>query len=76
MGNRVYDTAHGTENTIGEPIVKERPALTVMVPVYNEEDSVLPLYQKIRQACQQIGKRYEVVFVDDGSRDRTFIILE
>jgi len=76
MGNSVYDTAHGTENTIGEPIVKEMPALTIMVPVYNEEDSVLPLYQKIRQACQQIGKRYEVVFVDDGSRDRTFSILE
>lgn len=47
-----------------------------MVPIYNEEESVLPLYQKIRSSCELLGKSYEVVFVDDGSRDRTFAILE
>jgi len=46
------------------------------VPVYYEEDSVLPLYRKTRQACERLGKAYEIVFVDDGSHDGTFKVLQ
>lgn len=46
-----------------------------MVPVYNEEESTQCLYEKIRDACEPQGQ-FEVVFVDDGSRDRTFEVLE
>jgi glycosyltransferase involved in cell wall biosynthesis len=49
---------------------------SIVIPVYNEEESVLMLYQKIRDACDALGIPYEVVFVDDGSRDRTLDILE
>jgi len=52
--------------------VKDRPAISIVVPVYNEEDNISPLYRKIREACEALGKPYEIVFVDDGSRDRTF----
>ncbi len=55
---------------------KDRPAISIVVPVFNEERSVLPLYRKIRDACEALDKSYEMVFVDDGSRDRTFRILE
>ena len=56
--------------------MKDSPTLSVVVPVYNEEESILPLYRKIRQACEQLGNAYEMVFVDDGSRDRTFELLQ
>jgi len=55
--------------------LKDKPAITIIVPVYNEEESVLPLYRKIREACGPLGKPYEIVFVDDGSRDGTFEVL-
>ena len=46
-----------------------------MVPVYNEEDNVRPLFEKIQRVCQAIGDAYEVLFVDDGSKDKTFAVL-
>lgn len=55
---------------------KVRITFSIVVPVYNEQESVLPLYGKIREACNALGKHYEIVFVDDGSRDRTFDVLE
>ena len=56
--------------------ISKEPVLSIVIPVYNEQESVLPLYGKIRDACDALGKPYEVVFVDDGSRDRTAEILE
>ena len=49
--------------------------LSIVVPVYNEEDNVRPLLEKIRAVCETIGDAYEVLFVDDGSRDATFNVL-
>ena len=49
--------------------------LSIVVPVYNEEDNVKPLYDKIRNVCDKIGKSYQVLFVDDGSNDTTFDVL-
>ena len=48
------------------------PALSVIVPLYNEEESIGPLYAAIVAAVEPMGMPYEVLFVDDGSRDRTF----
>ena len=53
----------------------QKPYLSIVVPVYNEEENVLPLYEKIRTTCEAIGKTYEVLFVDDGSEDSTFEVL-
>ena len=55
--------------------MKDKPAVSIVVPVYNEEDSVLPLYRKIQEACKALRGSYEIVFVDDGSCDRTFEVL-
>ena len=49
--------------------------LSIVVPVYNEEDNVRPLFEKIQTVCETIGEAYEVLFVDDGSKDKTFAIL-
>jgi glycosyltransferase involved in cell wall biosynthesis len=48
---------------------------SIVVPLYNEQDNVLPLYTRIVEAMVDIGGSYEIVFVDDGSRDGTFKIL-
>jgi glycosyltransferase involved in cell wall biosynthesis len=48
------------------------PELSVVVPVYNEEDSVGPLHRAIVDALDPQALEYEIVLVDDGSRDATF----
>ncbi|MFX0197408.1 MAG: glycosyltransferase family 2 protein [Candidatus Hodarchaeota archaeon] len=48
------------------------PFLSIVVPVYNEEDSLEVLYKEIRESVDRLGKYYEVIFVDDGSSDGTF----
>jgi glycosyltransferase involved in cell wall biosynthesis len=54
----------------------DRTAVSIVIPVYNEEDSILPLYQSVCRACDLMSEPYEVIFVDDGSRDKTFDILK
>jgi glycosyltransferase involved in cell wall biosynthesis len=47
------------------------PALSVVVPLFNEEDSVPILHERISGALASAGIDYEILFVDDGSRDAT-----
>ncbi|OGI22349.1 MAG: glycosyl transferase family 2 [Candidatus Moranbacteria bacterium RIFCSPHIGHO2_01_FULL_55_24] len=47
------------------------PYLSVVVPLYNEEGNVAELHQRILQAVQKIGRPFEIIFVDDGSRDKS-----
>jgi len=49
--------------------------LSVVIPVYNEEENVEPLVHEITSVMKPITKRYEVIIVDDGSRDGTFAML-
>ncbi len=48
---------------------------SVVVPVYNEEESVLPLERMIKEVMDSIGKPYEIIFVNDGSSDTTLECL-
>jgi glycosyltransferase involved in cell wall biosynthesis len=52
------------------------PELSVVVPLYNEEDSLRPLYAAITQALTPLGISFEIVFVDDGSRDATVRVAD
>jgi glycosyltransferase involved in cell wall biosynthesis len=45
--------------------------LSVVVPLFNEEESVRPLYEAILKGVEPLGIRFEIVLVDDGSRDGT-----
>jgi len=49
--------------------------LSIVIPVYNEEENVEPLIQEINAAVGPLGKPYEIVVVDDGSGDATFTVL-
>ena len=55
--------------------MEEKPTLSIVVPVYNEEENVHLLFEKIQAVCEAIGEAYEVLFVDDGSHDKTFAVL-
>ena len=46
-------------------------AVSVVVPVYNEEAVLPALFARLYTALDALGRRYEVIFVDDGSRDRS-----
>jgi len=45
--------------------------LSIVVPVYNEEENLPMLWPEIREALAPTGLQYEVIFVDDGSKDRS-----
>lgn len=47
-------------------------AISVVVPVMNEQQNIHLLYEKLSTQLDLIGQRYEVIFVDDGSTDNTF----
>src|SRR5437870_6023056 len=52
------------------------PALSLVVPVYNEEENVVQLHAELARIASQLARPYEIVFVNDGSRDGTLGRLE
>ncbi|MBN1466484.1 glycosyltransferase family 2 protein [candidate division KSB1 bacterium] len=54
---------------------KEKPYLSVVVPFFNEEESIERLWQVLKSSLDEFGQSYEVIFVDDGSMDRTRDIM-
>ncbi len=50
--------------------------LSVVIPIYHEQDNIAPLYQELTAALEALGKSYEVIAVDDGSRDASFARLK
>ena len=50
--------------------------VSIIVPFYNEEDNVNDIYQAIKASCESILIPYEIIFVDDGSTDNTFQLIE
>ena len=45
--------------------------ISIIIPVYNEEDNIKPLYTRLKAVLDNLGE-HEIIFVDDGSTDRTF----
>ncbi len=50
--------------------------ISVVIPAYNEEENIPILYQKLKKVLDNLKEDYEIIFVDDGSTDRTPEILE
>lgn len=53
-----------------------RPTLSVVIPVFNEEETIPELDRRLRAFLGELGETWEVVFVDDGSRDGSTKLLE
>jgi glycosyltransferase involved in cell wall biosynthesis len=52
-----------------------RPELSLFLPVFNEEENLRPMHAKIAASLDALGKTAEVIYVDDGSTDRSLKIL-
>jgi glycosyltransferase involved in cell wall biosynthesis len=63
-------SASAVDHAAGAP-----PYLSVVVPIYNEEESIPHLYERLSAALAELGRSYEIIAVDDGSRDRSFALL-
>lgn len=50
--------------------------LSVIVPVYNEQENIKPLYQAIHKAMQPLKIQWELILVDDGSRDKGLHVIQ
>ena len=53
-----------------------RPTLSLVLPVFNEEEVIPELHEQLQSFLKELDLDAEVVFVDDGSRDKTFEMLE
>ncbi len=49
--------------------------LSVVIPIHNEERAILRLYDRLTDVLEAVTKRYEIIFVDDASTDRSFDLL-
>jgi glycosyltransferase involved in cell wall biosynthesis len=49
--------------------------ISIVVPVHNDDDSLLPLYDRLTPVLVALGRPYEILFIDDASTDRTYELL-
>ncbi|HXK07264.1 MAG TPA: glycosyltransferase family 2 protein [Verrucomicrobiae bacterium] len=49
--------------------------LSIVIPIHNEEPSILPLYDRLTGVLEPLQRPYEILFIDDASTDRTFELL-
>lgn len=62
----------------GQTPLQQAPLLTysVVIPLFNDAEILLKLHERISAVMQQLGQPYEIIYVDDGSRDHTFTVLD
>lgn len=64
------------EKMAGTVLAAEIPYISVVVPIYNEEENVEELLRQLRAALESTGRPYEILAVDDGSSDGSFAKLK
>lgn len=52
------------------------PDISLVIPVYNESENIPELYQEIAESCRKLGRPHEMIFIDDGSNDDSFLRLK
>ncbi len=57
-------------------MLSSRCEISVVVPLYNEEENIAEFHSRLKGVLEGMGRSYEIVFVDDGSRDRTFALAQ
>ncbi len=58
-----------------QPQHRNRPYVSVIIPLLNEEESLRELHEQLKNALNKVGGNYELIFIDDGSTDRSFNVL-
>lgn len=54
---------------------KEIEKVSVVIPVYNEQESLPALIQRTNDACKSLNLDYEILLVDDGSQDASAVMI-
>ena len=73
---RALAQAFAAVNPVADPpLARPRPTLSVVIPVYDEEQNLPVLYARLTQVLSGAEPNYEIVLVDDGSRDRSVELL-
>jgi len=71
--NRRYNSRRYKSKSTKEKLDNKKVSL--VIPLYNEEESLVPLTHEIRKALYELKYMWEVIFVDDGSRDKSLEVL-
>ncbi|MGH2506966.1 MAG: glycosyltransferase family 2 protein, partial [Ktedonobacteraceae bacterium] len=71
----VIAVSHAVETTI-TTCTTQKIEISLVIPVMNEEKNIRLLYEKLVLQLTELGKPFEVIFVDDGSTDNTFEVLK
>ena len=71
-GQRTVSAGPDTRRQPGDSAPLE---LSIVIPVYDEEEGVGPLYDSLSKTLKDLGRSYEIIVVDDGSRDATYARL-
>ena len=64
-----------TKTAVRAAFTADHLDISVVVPLYNEQESIPLLYEKLTTALEEYGRPYEVIIVDDGSSDNSFALL-
>lgn len=74
-GSFCFRTTDGKLQSAMRVTQQPTSGISVVIPVFNEQATVEPLYRRLRQTLEHLGRPFEIIFVDDGSRDRTQRVL-
>src|SRR5246127_4107920 len=73
-GSRLWTAL--SEARYSMPELRITATVSIVVPFHNEELNVVELYGRLEGVMQELGREYQLVFVDDGSTDRTYKLLK
>ena len=51
------------------------PEISIVIPVYNEEESLPQLFKELYPVMENLQRSFEIIFINDGSRDKSFAML-
>ena len=50
--------------------------ISIVIPLYNEEENIRELHSSLKPVMDSVGDEYEIIFIDDGSTDKTLPLLQ
>jgi glycosyltransferase involved in cell wall biosynthesis len=57
------------------PLIQDPVRYSIVIPLFNERENIIPLYQRLRETMESLGQQFECVFVEDGSTDGSVSLL-